>query len=477
MYRILPFRIAAAFIFFIFISCSKDSDEPTQEETPVTVSTSDFSLTMDENPINGQIIGSVLGSTNEGTVSFSITEQAPSGAFSIDAISGELKVADETLFDFETNPTIIGTVKVVNGAISKNAIVTITLNDLLEENIYEGNVNLKTQDEVNNFGANNYTHITGALFIGIGDGTGFSDIHDLSPLNALERIDNNFLIGFNGNLTSTAGIENIRHLGGDLNFLNNPLLTNIVGLNNITAISGTLFIYNNDSLVNLDGLNQISSVNGFLQLYLNPLIYNLEWLGNLISIGQQLTINYCPSITNVDALSNLTNVGGSITINGNTALENLNGLQNLNATIPFLGINYNSSLINLNGIQNITPTSSLGISHNDMLQSLEGLEHITTLEEGISIIRNPSLTNLQGLNNLTDCLNLEIEDNEGLTSLNGLNNLSNIYLTLKVIHNLNLTDFCDLQNLMINGHVTSYTVYLNAFNPTKQDIIDGNCSL
>ncbi len=134
MDRIFTFRIIVAAIFFTFISCSKDSNDPDPFET--TVTTSDFSKTIDENPTNGQVIGTVSGTTNEGSVTFSITEQTPSGAFSIDATSGELKVADEMLFDFETNPTITGNVKVTNGTVYKNASVVITLNDLVEDNIY-----------------------------------------------------------------------------------------------------------------------------------------------------------------------------------------------------------------------------------------------------------------------------------------------------------------------------------------------------
>ncbi|MCB0455675.1 MAG: cadherin repeat domain-containing protein, partial [Aequorivita sp.] len=86
------------FAIILLKACSKDSDAPNPFE--ITVTTSDFSKTMDENPSNGQLIGIVSGSTNEGSVTFSITEQNPAGAFSIDPASGELKVANATLFDF-----------------------------------------------------------------------------------------------------------------------------------------------------------------------------------------------------------------------------------------------------------------------------------------------------------------------------------------------------------------------------------------
>src|SRR5690606_10832241 len=124
----LNLRVLLIFAAILLNSCSKDSDDPTPQDTPITVPTADCSKTMDDNPTTGQVIGTIVGSTNEGSVTFSIIEQTPSGAFSIDSASGELKVADETLFDFETNPTITGTVKVANGTVSKNALVTITLN-------------------------------------------------------------------------------------------------------------------------------------------------------------------------------------------------------------------------------------------------------------------------------------------------------------------------------------------------------------
>ena len=189
------FRLLILFLFsvFTFISCSKDSnDDPDPFET--TVTTSDFSITMDENPNDGYVIGTVSGTTNQGSVTFSIIEQTPANAFTIDAASGELKVLNKILFDFETNPTITGTIKVANGLAVKNALVTITLNDLVEENIYDGDVILRTQQEVDDFGTNNYTQINGFLIIGKLENEGYSDITDLNPLHSLKHIENYFYI-------------------------------------------------------------------------------------------------------------------------------------------------------------------------------------------------------------------------------------------------------------------------------------------
>ncbi len=79
----LNLRVLFIISIILLNSCSKDSDDPVPNEATVTAS--DFSIAMDENPVNGQIIGTVSGTTNEGSVTFSITEQNPAGAFSIDA--------------------------------------------------------------------------------------------------------------------------------------------------------------------------------------------------------------------------------------------------------------------------------------------------------------------------------------------------------------------------------------------------------
>ncbi len=474
----LNLRVLLVFAAILLNSCSKDSDDPTPQETPITVSTADFSKTMDENPTNGQLIGTVQGSTNEGSVTFSITEQTPAGAFAIDLASGELKVSDETLFDFETNPTITGTVKVANGTVSKNALVTITLNDLVEENIYDGDVILRSQQEVSDFGANNYTHITGYLVIGVPDGTGSSNISDLSPLNTIKRIDNYIQIIKNSILTSTSGL-NIHYLVGGISITENPSLERIEGFNDITSIL-LLNLSNNDVLSDLSGLTQITEIQYNLSIIQCPLITNLDWLTNLTIAGNTITISSCDSLRNVNGLNNLrelTSESGSITVSYNDALENLDGLLNLNATLTTLYVMGNPLLQNISGLENIDVYQTLKIIDNNLLQSLQGLEKVTRNFSIISIVNNNSLIELQGLNNLSHTYGeFNIRNNGGLTSLNGLNGLLNIW-QIRLLDNTNLLDFCALQNAFtINGQ-TFYTATGNAYNPTKQDIIDGNCSL
>ncbi|MCZ4320200.1 hypothetical protein O4H26_14500 [Aequorivita viscosa] len=478
MNRLLTFRIIAAAIILSFISCSKDSDDPVPQEIEITVSTSDFSITMDENPTNGQIIGSVQGSTNDGAVAFSITEQTPSGAFSIDSASGELKVADETLFDFETNPTITGIVNVANGAVSENASVEITLNDLVEENVYEGDVILKTQEEVNDFGANQYTQINGLLLIGHPEENGTTDIIDLSPLHSIKIVNNSLQIKNNTILTSTVGL-NVNFILGQIAILNNPSLESIKGFESINSTLG-IFLSNNQVLTDVSGLSQITHIELNFSIISCPSLPDIDWLQNLSEIGNGIKLIGLNSIRNINALSNLrnfTDAYGSIYIANNTSLENLDGLQNFSDDITFLDIIGNTVLQNIQGLENISVFQELKIKNNESLQSLNGLGAITAVNNRIEIRNNNSLIDLQGLNNLERASNsFLIQDNESLTSLNGLDGIQSFTL-IRCYNNTVLSDFCALRSALILNSNFGFSAENNAYNPTKQDIIDGNCSL
>lgn len=92
-------------------------------------------LTLDENPSNGDVIGALQASGSN--LSYAITFQNPAGAFNIDQNTGELSVADETLFDFETNPNMLATISVSNGTQTVSANAFVELNDVNEIGEYK----------------------------------------------------------------------------------------------------------------------------------------------------------------------------------------------------------------------------------------------------------------------------------------------------------------------------------------------------
>lgn len=111
----------------LHISCSSD-------DGTVVVNLQDLTVSVDENPANGDTVGTVQ--SDAPTTNFSISSQTPAGALGIDATTGELMVADASLFDFETNPTITANITADNTA--NTAIITIDLNDLFESTVPGG---------------------------------------------------------------------------------------------------------------------------------------------------------------------------------------------------------------------------------------------------------------------------------------------------------------------------------------------------
>ncbi|GHC54758.1 cadherin repeat domain-containing protein [Ulvibacter litoralis] len=444
-------KFTLLFASFAILSCSKDSED-TPEASDITVTTSNFSVTIDENPSEGQVIGTVAGTTNQGTVTFSITEQTPSGAFTIDAASGELKVANEALFDFETNPTISGTVNVANGAISENALVTISISDISEENIYQGDVILRTQTEVDEFGTHNYTGITGYLLIGHDSGTTYSNITNLSPLQALTFVGNYVTISYNGELQTLSGLENLSEIGGTLAIVVNPALLTLENLGEITEINDSLMLHLNPLLTNLQGLESITTIASYLSIQVTPLV-DLNGLQNITSVGT-LQISGNENIENITALSGVVSIQDEIIIDNNPNLTSLTPLENVEGNIRRIYINYNNSLFSLNGLENISCYGQLDIFSNNSLTDLSGLEKITNINTHV-----------------------RIENNENLISLHGLENLVEVSVQVSIWDNSNLTNYCALENLCISGSVGYFGAHNNAYNPTKQDIIDGNCSI
>ena len=102
------------------------------EVAPPAITASGISIMMDENPTNGEVLGTVTGTADRGNLIFSLSNQNPAGAMAIDASTGELTVADASKFDFETNPTLTAKGSVTVEGVSESANISITLNNMPE---------------------------------------------------------------------------------------------------------------------------------------------------------------------------------------------------------------------------------------------------------------------------------------------------------------------------------------------------------
>lgn len=98
----------------------------------------DQNFTVAENAANGTVVGTVVASDIDAgqSLTYSITQSAPiSGAFAINAVTGQITVANSSLLNFEALSAVALTVTVTdNGSpnLSHSAVVVITLTDVNE---------------------------------------------------------------------------------------------------------------------------------------------------------------------------------------------------------------------------------------------------------------------------------------------------------------------------------------------------------
>ena len=106
-------------------------------EAPVVA---DQSFSTPENRANGTVVGTVASSDPDAsdTRSYSITGGNTNGAFAIDAVTGELRVANAAALNFETTPSFTLTVGVTDaGGLSDTATVTVQLTNVNEAPVFD----------------------------------------------------------------------------------------------------------------------------------------------------------------------------------------------------------------------------------------------------------------------------------------------------------------------------------------------------
>ncbi|BAO76766.1 cadherin repeat domain-containing protein [Winogradskyella sp. PG-2] len=151
------FNFLLFFGLALIISCSADDTVEVDNFTP---SASDITLTIDENPSNGQTLCNVATNLT-GSLVYSISSQSPTGAIAINNATGEITINDSSKFDYEINSIIEATITVTNSLDSAISDILITLNnidDILSflstsqqayQNAMNGEWILVTEDEYN----------------------------------------------------------------------------------------------------------------------------------------------------------------------------------------------------------------------------------------------------------------------------------------------------------------------------------------
>lgn len=230
----------------MMFSCNKN------EEIITTITASDFTVMMNENPLSQEIIGKIDATTNQGSLKFEITSQNSNGALGVNSATGEIFVANPTLFDYETNPVISGVAKISNGNVFKEIQLKVTLRDILETTV-----------TINDFTFSINENATNEMVIGKVSGTTNNgnltySLESQSITNAL-KID-----------ASTGKLSVLTRSAFD--FETNPLITAVV-----KASNNTVFARSNIK-INLKDLNSCEEENANMENYFADFINTGNYL-------------------------------------------------------------------------------------------------------------------------------------------------------------------------------------------------------
>lgn len=132
----------------------------------ITIETKNLTISINENPESELLLAKIEGKTNIGKVTFSIIGQSPKGAIFINSKSGEVKVNDRNVFDFEKNPVIVAEIKVANKGKFKVSNLTINLKDINELSLQERLNNGEFPISLYRENSNNLNKIYGLSFKG-----------------------------------------------------------------------------------------------------------------------------------------------------------------------------------------------------------------------------------------------------------------------------------------------------------------------
>jgi hypothetical protein len=117
-------KLFAIFCTLFIFSCSSDDESNALPASNNTIETS-----INEKPSSGDVVTTITSNLT-GDLTFSLTSESISNAFTMDSNSGELRVAAWQVFDYEVNPVITATVNISNGSEFENKAIAVNINNL-----------------------------------------------------------------------------------------------------------------------------------------------------------------------------------------------------------------------------------------------------------------------------------------------------------------------------------------------------------
>tara|TARA_R100000306_G_scaffold59650_1_gene58922 strand:- start:100 stop:1206 length:1107 start_codon:yes stop_codon:yes gene_type:complete len=306
-------------------------------------------------------------------------------------------------------------------------------------------------------------------------------------------LDDNYTNEGSGNMSFNSNIN-------DLNLTTNYYVRAYVTTSNETIYGEEVSfitldhnIYDGEIIFTTQGQIDEFGQEGYTKITIGIIVYESE-PGNITSLAPLETLleigNIDPidnfsiqiadnsNLTSLNGLQNLREVKGGITLSNNPSLKSIEQLSFITDITGTLQLSKLPGIINLQPFENLTSIGRHLLIEQMTVQDFSGLQGITSIGASFVIQDNDNLLNLDGINNLnTIGSDFKIRDNTQIYNLNGLSNLQYVGNNLSVHDNTSLSDFCGITPIITNDGVQgAVNIFFNAYNPTEQDIINGNCS-
>ena len=348
----------------------------------------------------------------------------------------------EVEFKYTTSATIIPDPETVTDWDNERTFRVTSYNGDAREYAYkvvkseiesDGDVELKTIEEVASFAATKTTVVKGNLIIG-SDVEEAEKITDISALASLKEVTGNIIIRNSYNGADLTGLDNIASAGGlQIGSVEAPSKAtelHMISMKALETLSGDISVYNDQVTYVL--FEKLATIEGSV-MFNAPSLQSFEF-PVLTSVDKDLNIqglngeNKAAGTISSLELSELTSVGGVLSVNNLAKLTSINLLK-LKETggLDFHTVPVMLETINLPEIETVNgsiimeanmeapPTGSFVPQRNDVLQAFGGMDKLTTIKGQIKIKNFTALKQLPDWSKITTLGSITLDYLEDLS--------------------------------------------------------------
>ena len=348
----------------------------------------------------------------------------------------------EVEFKYTTSATIIPDPETVTDWDNERTFRVTSYNGDAREYAYkvvkseiesDGDVELKTTEEVASFAATKTTVVKGNLIIG-SDVEEAEKITDISALASLKEVTGNIIIRNSYNGADLTGLDNIASAGGlQIGSVEAPSKAtelHMISMKALETLSGDISVYNDQVTYVL--FEKLATIGGSV-MYNAPSLQSFEF-PVLTSVDKDLNIqglngeNKAAGTISSLELSELTSVGGVLSVNNLAKLTSINLLK-LKETggLDFHTVPVMLETINLPEIETVNgsiimeanmeapPAGSFVPQRNDVLQAFGGMDKLTTIKGQIKIKNFTALKQLPDWSKITTLGSITLDYLEDLS--------------------------------------------------------------